>query len=519
MKEFNFRLKPHLDSGLRKSSYNRINQPALIEALNCELTEQGLIPYRSVKLINDTLKINPNVDSWPFPQIIRGINHTFVCWSDKIQLFNEEANTFQDIEFFDGYSTNDSASITKGGSWQLVDTANSWMLLNGTTVAFKPFNYRLFGDADEKSLIIGDIPIQTGAYSRGRVVLGGFEVGKSWNSAWRVLLAELAATAPNKLGIADMDLKSNFILWSGVGLDIFWLFYPEWMESGKSYELTGYSDEDKLLWHMIKRNDFGFMPMRWRGPVVRILELGEWLVVYGKYGITAIRPVTSPAPTYEVREISDSTGVMNRDAVCSSGDLHLFVSRDRELCTLTTDLKVSRLDYREYMNFVEPTKIRVNYDNKFERFFISDYQFSFVLNSKGLTRTRQLIASTVNYNGEPYAVYQSTGEDVMLVSTDTIDFGERGLKSIQKVTVTARSNEYLEVAVAYRFKSDEDFRQTDWVRVNQEGVAFVIITAVEFQILVKSVLQGKTNLDNITVSVKFGDRRYKRGINVESIDQ
>lgn len=76
------------------------------------------------------------------------------------------------------------------------------------------------------------------------------------------------------------------------------------------------------------------------------------------------------------------------------------------------------------------------------------------------------------------------------VTTDVIDFSTKAIKSVQEVEVMGEALEDVQVSVYYRHDHTSSFSQSDWIDVNAAGVAYPIVTGIDFKIAIKGTYAG-----------------------------
>ena len=256
--------------------------------------------------------------------------------------------------------------------------------------------------------------------------------------------------------------------------------------------------------------DSGYRAMPWKGTVYNILKLGKNAVVYGNGGISLLRPVTDPLPTFGMRNILPF-GIKNRTAVCGTENQHYFIDTKGCLWSLTEEGGTQKLGYEE---FLFPLKNPVmHYDTKQERIIISDRYKGYILTKAGLGGGYRAITGFNYINGDLKVVSPDDYiqvESLQIVS-DILDFSYRGLKTIEAVQIGTDVKRDLYAAIDYRYAKDEPFRTTQWVLVNKEGVAFIRTGGVEFRVRVRVATHTDLDIDYITLQYKRNDRRFVRG--------
>lgn len=136
--------------------------------------------------------------------------------------------------------------------------------------------------------------------------------------------------------------------------------YPEEGETFSNW--VAWSDINNLAFidssntEQIRRNLSGYMPMPWQGNVLRLVPLGDKIIVYGDNGVTALPLVSANlvASTYGQVNINE-TGIKGQGAVATNGGkadgtIHFFVDKVGWLNKLNENLTVERLGYKEFLN-------------------------------------------------------------------------------------------------------------------------------------------------------------------------
>lgn len=278
------------------------------------------------------------------------------------------------------------------------------------------------------------------------------------------------------------ELRTNWVGWSKIGSKVF------------QQDMT---------------NDSGYRPMSWRGIVYNILPLGKNAVVYGSGGVSVLYPVIEPMPTFGCKDVL-TIGIKNRTAVCGSLNKHYFIDKKGCLWTLAED-GVTKLGFEEYLaGLVNPV---MHYDSYNDRVYISASGMGYTLSGNRLGGGYAKLTGFQYTEGSllitsPEAV--SIPNTVML-ATDAIDMGYRGMKTIEAIQVGTDTDESLEVAIDYRYDKSDTWQTTNYVATNQEGVSFIRIAGVEFRIRIKNTTYNYFEIDYINIQYKRTDKRYIRG--------
>ena len=521
MKEFSFAVKDSFTKGLRKTSTNPINKGGLIQCQNATPKTYGdvrvLEAYSPLSL---TISIQDLVDlygigaTFPFPQLFRGRETSFVLNNDDLYTANESDWTLTQETTYDPYNTGSTKAITADGIWQFMDFGYAYAFFNGTDIVFKSNERGMFGGAD-KAYVNSDIGIRTGCKFKGRAILGGFSSSSGgFNDHWKNWINEMEDA--NELGLSISSLSrflgTNYVWWSSIGGgDVFSLIFPELMEEGLVTRpgYTAYSHAQALLYDSIMKNQMGWIPMPWQGDINVVKKLGDVVMVYGDGGIAALVPGNG---TFGIKMIS-KVGVSDRGAVGGDEEQHTYVDDASILYQITPDLRTKRLDYGEFMGNLGNMVI-VNNEARNE-VYLSDSSRSYTLTDTGMGESTYLVTSCEGVvSGNPTGFYlrPGTGTDAyMIIVTDKFDMGNRGQKIIEGVTVESEDTQGIQVAIDWKVSRAGSFSTTGYKVINYEGDVRFPISGVEFRIRIRSTdYTNSTPPTRIRIHWKNNDRRLVR---------
>jgi hypothetical protein len=259
-------------------------------------------------------------------------------------------------------------------------------------------------------------------------------------------------------------------------------------------------------------NDAGFRPMDWSGQVYSIKQLGRGAVVYGDNGITLMAPAQA---TFSFHNLA-LLGLLSKDAVCGTDDIHYLIDKKYQLWKLTTE-GLTYLDFSEHLRIlVDPL---LHYDVFTKHVLISDDENGFILVADKLGSGYAKLSGYVYNSGELQISSPSLIEYAPLsFTTDILDFGRRSQKTITNVQVGTDVSEWLEIAYDYRFDIKEVFRCTHWVRLNKEATAYLACAGIEFRIKVRSRHIAACDVDYLNISFKTTDQRFSRSALVRNLE-
>jgi hypothetical protein len=123
---------------------------------------------------------------------------------------------------------------------------------------------------------------------------------------------------------------------------------------------------------------------------------------------------------------------------------------------------------------------------------------------------------TVALGDYVYGSFSETSDKgTLLLTTEVLDFGLAGFKSIESVALsfsatTAVTSALAEVLIYWRNDRKSSFRATSWFRTDPLGMAFPMVTALEFKVSVRLTDLSAGYLDSLTTFFKAGDGRFGR---------
>lgn len=524
MKEFAISIKKDIVRGLRKDDRNPRNSGFLTQ---CQNIRPAIYPGGVPDLSIYTHPADPfaagyieNVllwsESFPFPQIFKGRERTFLLGQDKIAYVTEASNwTAVEQATYDAYKTTASKSITGGDSWHFVDFGKSYAFLNGSCMVFKRYKEGMFGGTDN-ILVVDDITIQTACEFRGRMVMGGFSTTDFFNDEWENFMRQ---AYDQGIGLNFVGgLGTNFVWWSPIGSHPFWLVYPTETLLGniEDHTNTVYTYDKNMLWDLLQRNEMGFMPMRWQGNVLCVKGLDKGFMVYGDNGVSYM-PMSDVdgISTFGVQEILPY-GIAGRSAVGSNtiGSEHIFIDEAGWLWRISSKGK-EKLGYREFFENMLGSDIVISYDPIEDDYYISDGTECYVLTEAGLFESTYLTTSVAVSLGGSVSMYERPGnsdDDYILLTTDTINMGIGMVKTLTRVTVLTTDTTGIQIAVSWRYKTTDSWNDTGWTSINDEGEAYLPVGGIEFRVKVRCTNKANADIDDIVVHYQTSDKRELRGM-------
>lgn len=547
MREFHIEERKVFTTGLRTYHKMRRGQTQFYDLYNFKPTKEGLVSYEEMVVpipIDVIYSMGLPDESFPFPQLFIGKEGAFVCGSQRIFFFNPlDWSTPYELTTYDATDTSNTKVIPAGNSWQFFDFWDTFFFVNGSCVVFGSAKDTMLGN-DYKVYVHDGVPISACTEHLGRALFGGFTPDQFWDSTWNTFWLEwydknqdVGIDPYDNIQGSDilMPVKENWIWWSSVGgADALMMFFPSLMQTG--FISSSYGSTKPMILDLLKKNEQGFAPMPVNGTVLATKNIGDHVIVYSTNGVTAIKPVVSPIPTYSITKLYDG-GLANRNAVDGNDFHHVFVDSSGMLVRITGNLEVLPLGYREFFYPMLGSDLAVSFAENFQNndpfgeFFISSSSENFYLGASGLNEHWQQVKSAKYFQGatvgmgdlEPANTTKNQGRfglegfDIGLVS---------GKKTLEWVRVIFDETWYdsneqhtLQVSIGYRYsvKNDESWSYTSYKRVNKEGWVYFPVEALDHRVRIKVDEYDRAAIDSIKVGFKQGDRRYKRSISLDSV--
>jgi len=278
-----------------------------------------------------------------------------------------------------------------------------------------------------------------------------------------------------------------------------------WEDCDQNY--VAWSDIGSAEFYPGLRNEAGYAPMSWNGSVLRVLELGDLVAVYGENGVSLLKPASQYMGIKEL----DLPGIPVAGAVGGSSRSHVFVDYSGDLWLMGPDGKPKNLGYREFISEMDAGEIVVSYNRQQDEFYISDGVLGFVLGKSGLCQTHQLVSSAAFDRGTLFGTFESDGDTGALVVSDVMDFSQRAFKTLEIMQANCSSASRMWMQVYWRSDVQGTWRQSEWQWINPTGFTTPMMTAVDFKLAFKAEDFSDVKLAYIKSRLKLSDKRSIRG--------
>ncbi len=524
MRGFRDYYKKELRIGLNPSKMPMRNTAALSESMNIRVTKEGLEGY--IPAIHQLMPISDGIGgyidtsvSWPFPQMHLGPSYLFIAtrtgfWACYWTSIGGPHGYWGGSKIFEGL-------MPWRWPYTFIDHSGSfWVFCSGDCLFF------YLPDAGSGGA--GSVVVQYAV--NDNLVDGGGEWVADGAEYWGNPLSVCSFRGQILLGgnrafdiFGSNDNECRSIRWSAIGE----FKFLGTKDGSGTYDRRVIPDAGQL-----------FVPGPRENRVYRLLPLRDHVIAYCSYGVVALTPaMAGQIPTFKSTPLS-IPGVAGVYAASGNEDKHMVIDRTGDLWLVFNDLSYKRIGYgniladitghrANYLEGVQPSRGMVHtvYNPIEDEWYLSDGYRSFLLSSDFmLTETSRCVLSLIdvrntfveNYqtiDSHSLGIYKDTGEKWAYFTTDILDMNNNMLKTIESVELggSLPYNALVEVCADWRNDRRDQWRRTEWRRVNPKGVGNPIVTGSELRLCVRVRPFDGLKVDYISVSWKQSDRSQIRG--------
>lgn len=309
----------------------------------------------------------------------------------------------------------------------------------------------------------------------------------------------------NPVGLADFSMVSSL---SG-----------QFLPTYRGRNIVRWSAIGNTSFDLSASNEAGWKALEWEGNAYRCLKFKNSVIVYGSGGISVLFPVSDPISTWS-EHLLDSGGVLGIDAVVDSEQGHLFIGRDYKLYIITENSQslksnampvIKAVGYSEFIKTLTGT-VKMFYEPISKVTYISGSNKTLLLSGTEITEVDSNITGVI-VTDTRYETRNSTPSGKVSWKTQELRFGNTNFKTIRSI---AFDFDMLQIRDAYctvwmRNVLTQDFTVSKRCKITKDGIAFVGVTAKEFQIQVEFVPLEKLAIRSYQITVQFSDKRFGYG--------
>lgn len=496
MREFPLNIGGGIENGLQPDERLGSNKPALLECKGVRPFAGSLVKIKSLPA--PKFHIGSGYSSlsvsFPFPQLFIGRSINLLCYETSLY---EVTPSSEDLWEYAEIPVTGTIALS-GQPWQFMDFGSVWFLFNGTTY--------LYSDSSGSVNAATSPVLRTGCVLGARAVLGGFSTD-FWSANWQTEWERICSQRGTGLSV-DLELQGNQVWWTMIGGgDLLWLFDLDSAIYGPLGAGYGYDLDYPMYLEALHRGDSGIATMPWQGTVRAVHALGNNFVVYGDGGVTGMRSVLDPIPTFSMKHLL-STGVASRNHVMVGGNLHLFIDSTGVLWSINLDMEIRRLGFKEFLKPLLGEVVVATYYQSEDLYYIASTNRAFVCDGEKLSEATQLPTSIFTYSGVDYALSESLSNRLR-VKTGPFDMGHRNLKQLRLVEIGYTDVKGLSVTAEVRYDNGA------WLSFASvpalSGIAWPMATGDEFRVLLEGIPGDNVCIDSLIARWCSVDKRGYRG--------
>jgi len=288
-------------------------------------------------------------------------------------------------------------------------------------------------------------------------------------------------------------------------------FITPWLNAGSNS--VGWSKIGHAEFVLDNSNESGLTYMPGYGKVYLVKPLRSGVVCYGSGSIMGLAPVTKPAVTFGVKDISPNLGVTGRGAVGGDVNQHLILDSRGRLWHLDVEFNFKKIGYSHIFEPIinDDETIIISYDRSEQEFYIGCETAGYVfVPGEGLTQIDQSPTDVWNYEDELHASFKEFTDSKSSFTTGIIDFGLAGVNTITGVSLGGEVNSNDEVRIHYRMDRSNAFSTTPWKRFSPNGECGIRAAGVDLKVEVQFDRQVEVE-EYLTVKYQISDKRGIRG--------
>lgn len=263
-------------------------------------------------------------------------------------------------------------------------------------------------------------------------------------------------------------------------------------------------------------NEAGYGEASFSGQVLRLIPLGDEIIVYGENGISKMEPTSSPAPSYKITHFSDNA-ILSPDALAGNNGMHVYIGQDYAIYVIQPRRALSdqgyapkRLGYSEFIKKCGP-EVCVSYDSLCEHWWICGKNAAFILTNNGLGESSITSPCVIRMDGNLYGATKILGSDKAIVKTNDVSFGTRGIKLLTTVEADIESETNADCRVYWKLDYRKEGNIRKPIRLDPRGYCFPMLSGSQFQIELETEDFRTTRVSKLWLKYKVTDKNSIRG--------
>ena len=289
------------------------------------------------------------------------------------------------------------------------------------------------------------------------------------------------------------------------------------------------TDENWVAWSRIGSVDArlddagnvaGMTPMRWKGPVLKVMKLGQHVMVYGAMGIAPLMPTQTAGGWGIPKRNMFDFGIATRRCVTGDDSEHYFLDTSGHLWRITDNHAITSFGYREFFAPMLGTDIVMSFDPIRREVRICNHETGYILTPQGLGGPLDVVISDTVYDdsrrGLVVGIPQEYTYNEASVIIEPQDEGIREFKNTGWINVTQKWKSTTEVGVDFKSNHEVDaYGSTPWTETNPENAGFIRQAGTDVRIKARFTdfdpLTERVLVSKLAYAIQGPDRRFTRG--------
>lgn len=247
--------------------------------------------------------------------------------------------------------------------------------------------------------------------------------------------------------------------------------------------------------------------------ILKLMQLGRTVVAYASNGRISLSPNVVGHTFAYGEELAYGLGVRSSNHVAGDSRIHGFIDLAGDFWTITEGDAPEKRGYREYIKSMDADSIIVSFLPADRRFYICDGLRCLVINQFGAHHINTMVSGVAyRWDGAIMASGIDTLDIEARVTTEWLDYGSRGIKSVESLLASMSSEtEEVWLSVDYRMRKNQPFSSFKWVTGGPQVESAIHVAALDFRLRMRALDYHDIEIDSLLSNVKYSDQRFKRG--------
>lgn len=448
---------------------------------------------------------------WNFPYPVLSYGDMFLLFDRTNIYMIEETGAVYEIPIYNVDNESNLVSIPPGRTWSVAQMPKGWIAANGMGIVVLLNHNKMLG-GNNKVLLSTNIRADCVAFTKSRMLLGGFDPAHCWSNTWKTYWTG----SVTEVSTDGMGMGPNFVWWSCIGggnllLELTHRFMTAGFISG--------ANDTKYIESIMRRNDSGYLVLNHPGMVRQLLPYGKSNVIaYTDTGVSLLVQHTGEFGSGYGEFVMPTAGeeypgIMAKNAAAGDENIQLTLDRYGALW-LVADNKIQKLGYEEFFKNWIHGEMTMSFDGR--RFYICNNYKCYIFSvDGGLTEINQMVTSVVKIGGELYGICTN---ELDMDRTATVELSglalpSSGLEFITGVQISGSHDNTGTAVVEYRHQGDKSYTISDSYIIGPDGYGKLMESGIDLKLRVSFSEFTGIHIANI-VTHKQHDAQYVRGIYV-----